>query len=115
MKLLEEAAQRAITFLESLDSRAVRADPDAAARLDELLVPAPRRPTPDREVLAQLDDYFSPATMASAGPRFFGFVIGGSLPATIAANWLATAWDQNTCYDGPTPGVARCTRRDPAR
>ncbi len=33
--------------------------------------------------------------MASAGGRFFGFVIGGSLPVTVAANWLATAWDQN--------------------
>src|SRR6187402_646887 len=107
MELLEDAARRAIRFLKSLDSRPVRADPQAAARLDQLLVPAPRDPTPDHEVLAQLDEYVSPATIASAGPRFFGFVIGGSLPATLAANWLATAWDQNTCYDGPTPGVAR--------
>ena len=103
MELLEDAARRAITYLKSLDSRPVRADPQAAARLDQLLVAAPRDPTPDREVLAQLDEYFSPATMALAGPRFFGFVIGGSLPATVAANWLATAWDQNSCYDGPTP------------
>jgi len=107
MELLEDAARRAIRFLKSLDGRPVCADPQAAARLDQLLVPAPRDPTPAREVLAQLDEYVSPATIASAGPRFFGFVIGGSLPATLAANWLATAWDQNTCYDGPTPGVAR--------
>ena len=91
MELLEDAARRAITFLQSLEHRPVRADPGAAARLDELLVPAPRHATPDREVLAQLDEYFSPATIASAGPRFFGFVIGGALPATVAANWLATA------------------------
>ena len=45
--------------------------------------------------------------MAMAGPRFFGFVIGGSLPVTVAANWLATAWDQNTGYAAPTPGVSR--------
>src|SRR6188768_185120 len=107
MELLEDAARRAIRFLKSLDGRPVCADPQAAARLDQLLVPAPRDPTPDREVLAQLDEFVSPATIASAGRRFFGFVIGGSLPATIAANWLATAWDQNTCYDAPTPGVAR--------
>src|SRR5690348_4624287 len=107
MELLEDAARRAITYLKSLDSRPVRADPQAAARLDQLLVPAPRDPTPDPEVLAHLDEYFSPATMALAGPRFFGFVIGGSLPATVAANWLATAWDQNSSYDGPTPDVAR--------
>jgi len=42
-----------------------------------------------------LDEIGSPATMASAGGRFFGFVIGGSLPVTVAANWLAAAWDQN--------------------
>jgi glutamate/tyrosine decarboxylase-like PLP-dependent enzyme len=42
-----------------------------------------------------------------AGPRFFGFVIGGSLPISLAANWLAAAWDQNTGYDASTPGVAR--------
>jgi glutamate/tyrosine decarboxylase-like PLP-dependent enzyme len=107
MELLTEAARRAIAYLESLDSRPVRADPDAAARLDGLLGPAPREPTAAHQVLAQLDELVSPATMAMAGRRFFGFVIGGALPVTVAANWLATAWDQNTCYDGPTPGVAR--------
>jgi glutamate/tyrosine decarboxylase-like PLP-dependent enzyme len=107
MELLNDAARRAIAYLQSLDGRPVRADPDAASRLDQWLVPAPQKPTADHEVLAQLDEFVSPATMAMAGPRFFGFVIGGSLPVTVAANWLATAWDQNTCYDGPTPGVAR--------
>ena len=55
----------------------------------------PTAPTAPEAVLAQLDDVGSPATMASAGPRYFGFVVGGSLPVTIAASWLATAWDQN--------------------
>mgnify|MGYP006192526171 FL=1 len=41
-----------------------------------------------------------------AGRRFFGFVIGGSLPVTLAANWLAAAWDQNTGLYRPTPGTA---------
>ena len=45
----------------------------------------------------------SAATMAISGPRFFGFVIGGSLPATLACNWLATAWDQNSGLRVATP------------
>jgi glutamate/tyrosine decarboxylase-like PLP-dependent enzyme len=59
------------------------------------------------DVLARLDETVSPATMAMAGPRFFGFVIGGSLPVTVAANWLATAWDQNTGLHAATPGTAQ--------
>jgi glutamate/tyrosine decarboxylase-like PLP-dependent enzyme len=47
-------------------------------------------------VIALLDEAGSPATVATAGPRFFGFVIGGSHPVAVAANWLATVWDQNT-------------------
>jgi glutamate/tyrosine decarboxylase-like PLP-dependent enzyme len=105
--LLEEASLRAIAYLDSLKDRPVRTDPDAVARLSELDVPAPEKPTPPADVLAQLDQFISPATMAMAGPRFFGFVIGGSLPVTVAANWLATAWDQNTGYAAPTPGASR--------
>ena len=95
-QLLEEASLRAIAYLDSLKNRPVRPDPDAVARLSELDVPVPEKPTAPGEVLAQLDQFISPATMAMAGPRFFGFVIGGSLPVTLAANWLAGAWDQNT-------------------
>jgi glutamate/tyrosine decarboxylase-like PLP-dependent enzyme len=107
MPLLEDASRRAMAYLESLHNRAVRPLPDAIARLDRLEVPAPQQPTPDAEVLAHLDEFISPATMGMAGPRFFGFVIGGSLPVTVAANWLATAWDQNVGYDTATPGAAR--------
>jgi glutamate/tyrosine decarboxylase-like PLP-dependent enzyme len=57
-------------------------------------------------VLSRLDDLVSPATMAMAGPRFFGFVIGGALPVTVAASWLATAWDQNTGLYPATPGTS---------
>ena len=53
-----------------------------------------------------LDEVGSPATMATAGRRFFGFVIGGSLPAALAVNWLAGAWDQNAALYNVTPSTA---------
>ncbi len=71
--------------------------------LDE---PLPAEPGDPAETLRLLDEVGSPATTAMAGPRFFGFVIGGSLPVTLAANWLAGAWDQNTGLYRPTPGTA---------
>lgn len=105
--LLEEAAQRAIAYLGALRTRAVCPSPGAIEHLRGLEEPLPDVPSDPREVLAKLDQRVSPATMAMAGPRFFGFVIGGSLPVALAANWLAGAWDQNAGFDASTPGVSR--------
>jgi glutamate/tyrosine decarboxylase-like PLP-dependent enzyme len=55
----------------------------------------PERGEDAPSVLQLLDDVGSPATMATAGPRYFGYVVDGALPPTVAANWLAAAWDQN--------------------
>ncbi|MDZ4769142.1 MAG: aminotransferase class V-fold PLP-dependent enzyme [Chloroflexota bacterium] len=93
--LLQSTAQRAIDYLETLDARGVAPTPDALQNLAQLHEPFPETPTEPDDVLALLDAIGSPATVASAGGRFFGFVIGGSLPASLAANWLAAAWDQN--------------------
>ena len=104
--LLHEAAERSIRYIESLDERHVAPRPDDVDRLSCLDVTLPARSTDPRAVLQQLDEIGSPATMAMAGPRFFGFVIGGALPVTVAAGWLATAWDQNTGLYNSTPGTA---------
>jgi glutamate/tyrosine decarboxylase-like PLP-dependent enzyme len=80
--------------------------PAAIERLCLLDEPLPEHPQAPDTILRRLDEFGSPATAATAGGRFFGFVIGGALPVTVAANWLATAWDQNAALHGPTPGVA---------
>lgn len=104
--LLDDAARRAIRYLDGLDARGVAPTAGALARLPELDGDLPAQPRPAAETLRLLDEIASPATMASAGGRFFGFVIGGALPVTVASNWLATAWDQNAALQGPSPAVA---------
>ncbi|MDE2233914.1 MAG: aspartate aminotransferase family protein, partial [Gammaproteobacteria bacterium] len=66
----------------------------------------PEKSSKPEEALKILDETCSPATMAISGRRFFGFVIGGSQPVTLAANWLAGAWDQNSALYNVTPGTA---------
>jgi glutamate/tyrosine decarboxylase-like PLP-dependent enzyme len=105
-QVLEEAARRAGVYLRSLKSRSVAAGEGAITALRELDETLPQRSSEPSETLALLDRIVSPATMAMAGPRFFGFVIGGSLPVALAANWLAGAWDQNAALYEVTPGVA---------
>ena len=92
--LLEDAARRAAAYLGSLPERAVAPRPEALRALSALDVPLQEESRDPQRVLAELDELVTPATMAMAGPRFFGFVIGGSLPAALAANWLAGAWDE---------------------
>src|SRR2546422_11489144 len=64
-------------------------------------------PTDPSTVIRLLDEIGSPATLASAGGRFFGFVVGGSLPAAVAASNLAAAWDQNAGIVVLSPIAAR--------
>jgi hypothetical protein len=103
-EILENTAQRAISYLEGLGKRGVAPAADAVAKLVRLHQPLNDGPIPAQEVINLLDEVCSPATMAMAGPRFFGFVTGGALPVTLAANWLAGAWDQNTGLFTPHTG-----------
>ena len=105
-ELLDDAAKRAIRYLDGLAHRSVAPDPGALAGLLQLDGALPEQPCPPSETLRLLDDLGSPATTASAGGRFFGFVIGGALPVTVASNWLATAWDQNAALQAPARTVS---------
>jgi glutamate/tyrosine decarboxylase-like PLP-dependent enzyme len=104
--LLDDAARRAGRYLEGLKDRRVTPAREAVARLAELGGPLPEEPTDPRLVLDRLDRIGSPATVASASGRFFGFVVGGSLPASLAANWLAGAWDQDAGMWTLSPATA---------
>lgn len=104
--LLADAADRADRYLAGLDARTVAPSAAAIAGLRRFEEPLPAAGLAPEEVIRLLDEVGSPATTAMAGRRFFGFVIGGSLPVTVASNWLATAWDQNTGLFRPTPGTA---------
>jgi glutamate/tyrosine decarboxylase-like PLP-dependent enzyme len=105
--LLDDAARRAKRYLASLPERRVGPSAEALAGLAAFDESLPAGPTDPAEALRLLDDVGSPATMGMAGPRFFGFVIGGALPVTVAAQWLATAWDQNTGLYEATPTTSK--------
>ena len=102
-KLLFEAAKRADRYLKELETRQVSPSPKAIAGLKRLDVPLQDEPIDPLSVLSELDEFGSEATIASAGGRYFGFVIGGSLPASLAANILAGAWDQNGGLEATSP------------
>ncbi len=106
-ELLSDTAARAARYLSEVNERPVAPKARSVARLQELGGPLPDGPTDPAQVLALLDEIGSPATVATAGGRYFGFVIGGSLPAALGANWLAGAWDQNAAMQVMSPVAAK--------
>jgi glutamate/tyrosine decarboxylase-like PLP-dependent enzyme len=105
-ELLRRTAERAITFRASLAERPV-GRPLAPDGLRAALGGAlPEHGDDPRAVLEQLARAAEPGLVASAGPRYFGFVTGGALPAALAADWLAGAWDQNAWSYVASPAAA---------
>lgn len=105
--LLTTCADYAGNYLNDVHERDVFPDEAALARLAELDQPLAEAGRDPVEVLKQLHETGSAATVGSAGGRYFGFVTGGSLPAALAANWLATSWDQNSGLSVMSPITAK--------
>lgn len=106
-ELLQDAAARASRYLEQVNARPVAPKAETVAQLEALEGPLPDEPCEPKAVLDMLDKVGSPATVATAGGRYFGFVIGGSLPAALTANVLAGAWDQNAGMRIMSPVAAK--------
>jgi glutamate/tyrosine decarboxylase-like PLP-dependent enzyme len=107
--LLRHALDRSVAYLEGIADRPVAPRAESVARLDELDFDLPATGLAAMDMLGKLDSIGSPATVASNGPRYFGFVIGGALPAAQAVAWLSTAWDQNAAMTVMSPVAARLT------
>jgi aromatic-L-amino-acid decarboxylase len=105
-ELLDAAAAHAAEYLESLPERPVGAPRGVADTQAALSSELPGGPVDPRRVLDDLVAEADPGITAMGSARYFGFVIGGAHPAAIAADWMASAWDQNSGLASPTPSVA---------
>ena len=109
---LRVALDASARWLDSLPSRPVRADVDTVAVVDALRAAGgadggiPELGSPAADVVARLVDAVEPGLVATPGPRFYGWVIGGSLPSALAADWLTSAWDQNAGLYALSPAAA---------
>lgn len=101
--LLEEVLHRAERYIDARNERRVGPHPEAVEALAAFRQPLPEQGVPPQQIIEQLDSLGSPATVCVTGPRYFGFVTGGTLPAALAANWLSTVWDQNAAMHIMSP------------
>jgi glutamate/tyrosine decarboxylase-like PLP-dependent enzyme len=112
--LLRRTADLAADFLESIDERPVFPRVSVEELRESLGGPLPAEPTEPELVIEQLAAAADPGIVAMPSGRYFGFVIGGGLPAALAADWLASAWDQNAglYVGGPSAAVVEEVVRD---
>lgn len=103
---LRRAAELGLDYLSTLSERHVGPRADAAAIRERLGEKLPDGPTDPITVVEELAAAVDPGIVASAGPRYFGFVVGGALPASAATDWLTTAWSQNGALHALSPAAA---------
>ena len=103
---LRRALEHAIEWLDGLDEAPVGATATAAELRAGLAVPLPEEGVEPARVIDELARDTRPGLMATSSGRFFGWVIGAAAPASIAADWLTSAWDQNAAGYALSPGTA---------
>jgi glutamate/tyrosine decarboxylase-like PLP-dependent enzyme len=103
---LRQACELALSFLAGLPDRPVGERATPAELRARLAVPLADDGEEAATVLRELAAAADPGLIASAGPRYFGFVIGGGLPAALGADWLTSAWDQNAGTYAVSPAAA---------
>lgn len=111
VSLLAEADRRAAAYAATVDDRPSYPDAYAIKTLEAFDENFPAQGRPDNETLALLDDVGSPATAVTTGPRYFGYVVGGVLPAAAAAERLVIAWDQRASTFTSSPVAAVIERQ----
>ncbi len=104
--VLNRAHEIASRYLDDVAVRHVGGTATRAALIEALGGPLPEGPTDPLLVLEELVEKADPGIVATAGPRFFGFVTGGAVPITVAADWLGSAWDQNPCLYVLAPAIS---------
>jgi glutamate/tyrosine decarboxylase-like PLP-dependent enzyme len=112
--LLRRTAELAADYIDSLGERPVFPDVTPEQLRKALGGPLPDGPIPAEQVIDELAAGAEPGLVAMGSGRYFGFVIGGALPAALAADWLTSAWDQNAglYVGGPSASVVEQITRD---
>lgn len=106
-ELLTRTSQLANDFLDGVAGRSVAHRVDFAKLLADVYGDGVRDEGDDpMQIIEQLSRLADRAAVATAGPRYFGFVVGGSLPVALAADWLTAAWDQNAAFYAHSPLAA---------